>query len=285
MEIIPEPEWINVLEELIKYKGITILLGATDSGKSTLAKYLIKEFLKRNLTVSFIDADVGQSALGLPGTISMTTFRSLKDLQEFKPDRIFFVGVLNPAKKIPVMIEGTKRMADISIDEGIEDIIIDTTGLIRGETGKAQKTGKIKALNPAHVIAIERHDELEHILALVKGITVRRLKVSRETRRRSKGKRTTYRERCFREYFKGSSIILIPVQQVECVYKQRQLDAGMIMYVKAGTLVGLNHGEDTIALGIFNNVVYDELNIRTPLTSFADINRIVFGEIDLSDMI
>jgi len=38
MEIIPPKEWYAPLDVLEKEKGITILLGATDTGKSTLAK-------------------------------------------------------------------------------------------------------------------------------------------------------------------------------------------------------------------------------------------------------
>jgi polynucleotide 5'-hydroxyl-kinase GRC3/NOL9 len=66
MEIIAPNEWYAILDTLEKEKGISILLGATDTGKSTLAKFLIFNLCKRGLKVALIDADIGQSFLGPP---------------------------------------------------------------------------------------------------------------------------------------------------------------------------------------------------------------------------
>jgi len=74
MEIHPEPEWEELFRELRKLKGTALLLGATDSGKSTLVKYLARRLVAETVKVSVIDSDVGQSSLGLPGTISMKVF-------------------------------------------------------------------------------------------------------------------------------------------------------------------------------------------------------------------
>jgi len=81
----PEPEWEGLLRGLLTLKGTAIILGATDSGKSTLARYLIQGLITENVKVSLVDSDVGQSSLGLPGTISMKAFRSKKDIEDF-PD-------------------------------------------------------------------------------------------------------------------------------------------------------------------------------------------------------
>jgi polynucleotide 5'-hydroxyl-kinase GRC3/NOL9 len=63
MDIVPNLEWERLLEKLIKDKGTVLLLGATDSGKSTLAKYFIKRLVSENIRVSLVDSDVGQSSL------------------------------------------------------------------------------------------------------------------------------------------------------------------------------------------------------------------------------
>ncbi|MFA6055711.1 MAG: hypothetical protein WC769_10080 [Thermodesulfovibrionales bacterium] len=36
IEIIPEPEWEYLLGKLIRYKGVALIIGETDSGKSTI---------------------------------------------------------------------------------------------------------------------------------------------------------------------------------------------------------------------------------------------------------
>jgi polynucleotide 5'-hydroxyl-kinase GRC3/NOL9 len=78
--ITPESDWEVLLSALPKGKGITTLMGATDSGKSTLAGYLVRMFVTQNLSVCLIDADVSQSTLGLPGTICSKTFSCPDDL-------------------------------------------------------------------------------------------------------------------------------------------------------------------------------------------------------------
>ena len=69
-----EPDWEVLLHKLLQNKGTALIIGATDSGKSTLAKYLVQKLVSQNINVCLIDSDVGQSSLGLPGTICMKVF-------------------------------------------------------------------------------------------------------------------------------------------------------------------------------------------------------------------
>jgi polynucleotide 5'-hydroxyl-kinase GRC3/NOL9 len=87
MDITPEAGWEGLMEELLRRKGTVLVLGASDSGKSTLARYLIEGFLANGLRAAFVDSDIGQSSLGLPGTISMKVFDSPADLADFSPQR------------------------------------------------------------------------------------------------------------------------------------------------------------------------------------------------------
>jgi polynucleotide 5'-hydroxyl-kinase GRC3/NOL9 len=69
MEIIAPQEWYAPLDALDKERGVAILIGATDTGKSTLAKILITNLCKRGLKVAPVDADIGQSILGPPAFV------------------------------------------------------------------------------------------------------------------------------------------------------------------------------------------------------------------------
>ena len=66
MEISAPREWFDLLDVLKEEKGVAIILGATDTGKSTLAKFLIFNLCQRGLKVALVDADIGQSFLGPP---------------------------------------------------------------------------------------------------------------------------------------------------------------------------------------------------------------------------
>jgi polynucleotide 5'-hydroxyl-kinase GRC3/NOL9 len=282
MEIIPECEWQGIIEELIQYKGTAVLLGTSDAGKSTLTKYLIKELLANRIKVSLVDSDVGQSSLGLPGTICMKRFSRWEDFDNFKPDKIFFIGDVNPARKVPLMIYGTKKMVSAARSEGAKIILVDTTGLIAGSPGRTLKIGKMKAIKPGHIIALQKRDELEHILSLIEDVRIYRLRVSSHVKRRRREKRLGYRKKKYAEYFRGAMIKKYPYKGLSFFYNRRKIDIQKVS-VETGRLVGINRNGDTIALGIFKGVRHDVVAIKSPLKSFDGINRIIIGDISLAD--
>lgn len=282
MEIIPECEWQGIVEDLMRYKGTAILLGTSDAGKSTLTKYLIKELLANRIKVSLVDSDIGQSSLGLPGTICMKRFGKWEDFDDFKPDKIFFIGDLNPARNISLMIYGTKRMVIAARSEGAKIVLVDTTGLITGDLGRTLKIEKMKAIKPRHIIALQKSDELEHILALIEGIRIYRLRVSSHVKKRRREKRLGYREKKFKEYFRGARTRKYLCKGLSFFYNRRKIDIQKV-FIETGRLVGMNRNEDTIALGIFKRVRHDAVAIKSPLKSFDGINRIIIGDISLAD--
>jgi polynucleotide 5'-hydroxyl-kinase GRC3/NOL9 len=75
MDIVAPKEWYGALEALSQEKGSVILLGTADAGKSTFSKFLVSQLCKRRLRVALVDADIGQSILGPPGTIGLAAIR------------------------------------------------------------------------------------------------------------------------------------------------------------------------------------------------------------------
>lgn len=281
MEIVPESEWKGLFEELIKLKGTAMVIGATDSGKSTLAMYLIKRLLSENIRVSLVDSDVGQSSLGLPGTISMKVFCNKKDLEDSGFDKMSFVGTVNPAKRISLIIDSTKRMSDIC--RGKSDItLIDTTGLISGNLGRALKIGKIKAIKPEHIIALQREAELEHILNLIEKIHIHRIRVSSMAKIRSREARIRYRRRKLGDYFNKAGIaeFLLHTNKARFFYNNKPFSPKGGEFTE-GTLIGLNHGEDTMALGIVTEIPENSVIFRSPIKSLKKVNKVVFGDITI----
>lgn len=279
LEIIPEPEWERLIKELIAHKGTAMLMGATDSGKSTLARYLIRNLVSKNSVTSFVDSDIGQSSLGLPGTISMKIFKTAKDIEDFDAEKIFFMGFLNPAKNISLMIDGTKKMVN-SARKDTELILVDTTGLINGEHGKALKMGKIRAITPQHIIAVQRYNELEHILTMIEGITIHRIEASRMVKGRSRESRVRYRKERFDEYFDNTKVAEFLLDGVHFFYNGKPLMPKEADF-KKGTLIGLNHDEDTMALGILLELYHTSIIFKSPIKSVRGMNRVVLSDINL----
>lgn len=279
--ILPEKEWEKIYEEIKSIEGVVIVLGCTDSGKSSLTKYLCKRFVEDHLTVSLVDSDVGQSALGLPGTISMKVFRYAKDVEDFIFERMSYVGTLNPATNIPLIINTTKFITEISRKSSAVTLL-DTSGLVTGEIGKNLKINKINAIKPQYIIALQRESELEHILETVSHGCIRRLKVSHMARIRKREERINYRKKKFEYYFNKNRIeeyIVFQKKKTRFFYSGKLLNIVKSIDFPKGTIIGLNKDEETLSLGIISEIEDGAIIFRTPLRSLEHINKIIFGDI------
>jgi polynucleotide 5'-hydroxyl-kinase GRC3/NOL9 len=281
MEISPAPEWEGLFEKLKQQRGTALLIGATDSGKSTLAKYLVEELVRESIRVSVVDADVGQSTLGFPGTISMKVFSNEKDIENFRFEKMIFIGSKNPAKKISMVIDGSKDMVDFCRKKS-EIIIVDTTGLISGEIGKALKIGKIRAIKPEHIIAVQRNDELEHILNLIEGVYIHRIRASSMAKCRDRENRIHYRRKKFLDYFdvKEISEFFLNQNDARFLYNSKPFNPREGDF-KNGTIIGLNHNDDTIGLGLVVEIIDDSVIFKSPIKSLKGINRVLFGDMEI----
>jgi polynucleotide 5'-hydroxyl-kinase GRC3/NOL9 len=283
MEIVTEPSWHGVMEEALDLRGGIFLLGTTDSGKSTLARHLVREFTGRRLTAALVDADIGQSALGLPGTVSMRIFRTPVSLEPYVYERICFIGSASPVHAMPLLIEETGKMADAA-RSAAEIILIDTTGLVAGTLGGALKLGKIRRVRPGLIIAIQHHDELKHIIASIDDIPVRFLKPSPLAANRSQEARAIYRRRRLADYFAAAAPgeFLLTHHDADFIYRNRMVNLRE-MHVAPGTVIGLNHGGVTVALGIIDESDDVSVTFRSPLSGLKGINRVVLGDIAMED--
>lgn len=73
---------------------------------------------------------------------------------------------------------------------------MDATGWIEGEDAERFKLSEIKAIDPSIVIAIEREDDLEHILQHLNKEVIK-LRMSSETRSRTREERRALREELY----------------------------------------------------------------------------------------
>ncbi len=260
-----------------------MIIGATDSGKSTLSKYLLNKLMAVHERLAVVDSDVGQSALGLPGTIGMKTFSGMGSRRYCGTHKTFFVGTVNAAKRIPFIIRGTLRLTDLSRKRS-HVVLIDTSGLIAGEIGRSLKIRKIEAVRPDRVIALQRGDELEHILLAIKNVHVYRIRVSHMARVRSRGERARYRREKLHSYFNPTKLkdFSLGTEGLEFIDGLREItDTGDI--VKQGAIIGLNVGEDTMALGVLIELTAARLIFRAPADKeiIKRVDRIVVGDMVL----
>ncbi len=285
MEIIAPKEWHALLDALEKERGVAIILGTTDTGKSTLAKFLTFNLSKRGLKVALIDADIGQSFLGPPTTIGFAVFKSDPNWEVvLSPPEIFFVGSTTPEGHFPTHLKGVKRMVDKAPSYGVEVIIVDTTGFILGETGKELKRRKIDLLSPRFIFVLQKSNEIEPILNLYQEnplYKIIRLPLSDQVRPKSMEERKINRINKFQDYFKHAVIQELAIENVQIEGEVLDPNGDILPLDWAlkinGLLIGLKDSNDeTLALGVIRNYSGEKkiLRVFTPVREIQGVKTI-----------
>jgi polynucleotide 5'-hydroxyl-kinase GRC3/NOL9 len=229
-----------------------------------------------------VDADIGQSFLGPPSTIGFAVFKSDPDWEVvLSPPQIFFVGSTTPEGHFPIHLKGIRRMVDKAPSYGAEVIIVDTTGFILGESGKELKRRKIDLLSPRFIIALQKSDEIEHVLNLYQEnplYKIFRLPLSEQVRLRSMEERRVNRINKFRDYFKQSVTQELAIEDVQIegeVFDPNgeTLPLDWSLQIN-GLLIGLKDSNDeTLALGVIRNHFGEKKVVRV-FTPLREIERI-----------
>lgn len=282
MEIDAPKPWFDLLDLLTKGRGKALILGTTDTGKSTLARFLISHLCQRGHRIGLIDADIGQSFLGPPTTIGFSVFKGDPHWETvLSPPEIFFVGTTTPEGHLPLLLKGIERMVEKAASSEAEVILVDTTGYVLGEGGRELKRRKIELVSPQWILALQRSDELEPILKRVGEISpfrIYRLPLSSQTRTRSMEERRAYRTERFEAYFSCAPIREMSLDDVQIDGEVLDPEGQPLPLAWAlkinGLLIGLKDSRDeTVALGLIKGVSQDDKRLRV-LTPLEDLQRV-----------
>lgn len=164
--MITTPEWEEIISEVVSAPGVAMVIGGVDTGKTSFCSQLCSAGFRAGTATAVVDADIGQSEIGAPGTIGMAMVdREIEALANLKPKRIYFVGATTPAGHTLECAVGVRRMVDAAREMGARMVVLDTTGLVEGPLGRKLKTYKADLVRPDYLIAIERRREVDHLLA------------------------------------------------------------------------------------------------------------------------
>ncbi|MFQ5864570.1 MAG: Clp1/GlmU family protein [bacterium] len=207
--------WKELSEQIAASPGLSLLIGASDTGKTTLAEFLIKEWTQQGLKVAFVDGDMGQSTVGPPGTIGMRIYDTsnfdFASCRYTKNLSLFFIGSFSPVGHLLQTVVGMKVLVQQAESQNPDIILVDTTGLVTGVVGEHLKYRKSQLLKPRHLIFIQKSRELEHLKNLLKqqDRIVHELVSSSQVHVRSHEDRRKYRIQRLREYFQGARVCRI----------------------------------------------------------------------------
>jgi polynucleotide 5'-hydroxyl-kinase GRC3/NOL9 len=204
--------WGAALESLQQAHTI-VLVGATDTGKTTFLTWLANTLRAHGQHIAIVDADVGQSSLGPPTTIGLgLVVQPFQSLQELTPAALYFVGSTSPRGHFLPIVIGTKRMVERAQRMAVDRVIVDTCGFIDEDGGQALKRYQIDLVCPDVVVCLQRASECEPILLALRFYQrprILRLRASQACRRRDREERRLFRERSLQKYFAKPKIVTL----------------------------------------------------------------------------
>jgi polynucleotide 5'-hydroxyl-kinase GRC3/NOL9 len=276
--LIVPPEWAAFRGENLQ--GTILVLGASDTGKSTLARYLFQEIGRRGLRPAYLDSDMGQSTLGLPATLNLGLARAAGD-ETFPPGgprAAYFVGAITPRGHMLPTVVGCKRLQDKALSLGADAIVVDTNGLVdRAQGGKALKEWKIELLAPALVVALQRTSELEPILWPLRRegrLRLLELRVSPQAAERTRERRIAHRRERLAGYFQQARPHLLALQKMP-VYD--------LEYMAPGALLALQDAEGLcLGLGVVEELdrrAGTAVTLRSPLSDLDRVASVRLGPV------
>jgi polynucleotide 5'-kinase involved in rRNA processing len=214
----------------------------------------------------------------------------VRRMSDIPLDAAFFVGDTAPQPVYPYLVEGTARMVSRARGEGSQVVVVDTTGWVDGPAAVAAKVRKIGRTMPRHVVAIQRADEVEPILAQIsRRITIHRLRPSPRARSRSRAERRVFRERRFAQYFAHARRLSLDLrilrQDRPAVHEGRRVSPPRLLVDVPSRalhhlLVGLaGSGGDLVALGTVVAVRpgVHQVDVLAPLNSLAGVELLQWG--------
>ena len=275
-------QWKNL--EVESWKESIMLFGAVDVGKSTFGRYLVQRLLASHQSVAYLDADLGQQAVGPPATIGLALSKAGdgEEAESFPPggrQLLRFVGSNTPRGHFLPLLLGMHKLQEAAVDEGAEVIVINTSGFINPMQGAAVlKWAKVELLKPALVVAFQRAREMEPVLAPLRrlmGSNLLHLLPAPEAAARSAEERRNYRAAAYKAYFQNTDLVGLSYKHL-AVFPNRSFHTGQI--------IGLDDAAaHTIALGIIEKIDVDDqaLWIRTPWWGDKKVASLRLGSIKL----
>ena len=158
----------SLRERVIGERGVIMLIGAADTGKTTLAGLLLRDALAAGRKVAFIDADVGVPSVGPPACVGLKWVRKAADLDgPVKADELRFVGSVRPEGVVLPHVVAAADLVEIARRDA-DFIVLDTTGVVSGVVGQTLKYHLMELCNPSLVIAMQRGGELEPTIGMLR---------------------------------------------------------------------------------------------------------------------
>jgi len=158
----------SIRDRVGELSGVIMIIGHTDTGKTSLAKLLAEDGVKAGRSVAFIDGDVAASTVGPAACVGLKFIDAAEDLETLsEPDELRFVGSVEPNGVVLPHVVSVSALVDAA-RERADLIVLDTTGVVSGVVGQTLKYHIAELTKPSLVVAIGRGGELEPVIGMLR---------------------------------------------------------------------------------------------------------------------
>jgi polynucleotide 5'-hydroxyl-kinase GRC3/NOL9 len=236
-------EWEAAASEIFERRLRTILvIGGSAVGKSSFCRYLADVLLSSRVAVAFVDADIGQSNLGPPATVTLGYPVAPVDFSAIAPSGYYFVGSTGPIGRFLPLVIGTARLAR---EARSDFVIVDTTGLVH-EAGRVLKNYKIEAVRPDVIVAVERRNELAPICMANRHLPIIRIEPSRKAHGKDDYEKIEKRRESYARHFAGAASLELSLDSL--IFQRTPLFAGHAIELE-GTIYAERSSEGILIVG------------------------------------
>lgn len=282
--------WRDVVLTITKQRPHCIMLvGANDTGKSTLAVYLSNVAIANGLKVSIVDGDVGQGDLAPPGCIGAVKIsEQVSDLRDVNAERYGFIGETSPRSVEDLVIDNIKDIV-IKLSAGSDICIVNTDGYI-DERGIDYKIKLAETLNPDLIVYLGSPAKVGRLLDKFKGKIMcvdAPERVSKTHYEREKRRLNQYSR-----FVEGRNKITFGIKTKKFGLMDRSYDMifanGLIRLGHTvfparflyGMFVGLSNASNVKGFGIILNLAHGIMTVKTQYE--GDFDAVLLSRIRLS---
>ena len=163
-----EGPYASLRERVIGEHGVVMLIGAPDTGKTSMARLLLEDAVEAGRSVAYVDADIAANTTGPPACVGLRWVDGQYELQSLdRADDLRFVGAVQPQG---VVLPHVVAAADLvnRAKSRADFIVLDTTGVVSGVVGQTLKYHLVELVEPALVLAMQTGSELEPTIGMLR---------------------------------------------------------------------------------------------------------------------
>ena len=206
-------EWRSFAEKVAEKPSCVCVYGGVDSGKTSLATFLLNALVKKFGSAIYLDLDLGQSNICPPTTIGYTSLRfPIPDVSYLRMELGEAVGFTSPTPLAERHIKAAEILVR-KIRESYRGVSVsgDFDGWISGKAAVDHKLRLLTVIKPDFLASIgELPSEIKSACGEL-GVSYEELPPPFKVRKREQASRKKLREIAYNRFLRKSAIRKIPI--------------------------------------------------------------------------